>query len=195
MQFPDLAAGVGQPLLILGESGTGKTTLLHLLAGILKAREGQVFIENTDLEQLSGRQLDRFRGENIGLIFQQPHFVEALSVADNLALANYLPGRDVDRARIRELLATLGLEDKADRKPRQLSVGEQQRVAIARALMNRPRLLLADEPTSALDDRNCEAVVQLLQQAAADAQSALVIVTHDNRLKSAFDQHLILSAA
>lgn len=193
IQFPDLLASPGQPLLVLGESGSGKTTLLHLLGGLLRPQVGSVEVAGQDLATLSGRRLDRFRGKNIGIVLQQPHFVEALTVGENLQLASYLPGVSVPAERKAMLLNDLGISNKVNKSPRNLSVGEQQRVAIARALMNQPDVLLADEPTSALDDKNCAAVVELLRHASAEVGATLVIVTHDNRLKDQFDHQLILA--
>ena len=191
--FPDIATQKGSPLLVLGESGTGKTTLLHLLGGLLRPQSGSIRIGDTDLAKLSGRSLDQFRGQNIGIVFQQPHFVEALSVKENLLLANYLPGKKLDPSRAEDLLQKLGVSSSSAKSTNRLSVGEQQRVAIARALMNKPRILLADEPSSALDDKHCEAVVALLREAAELAGASLIIVTHDNRLKSQFDHQIHLA--
>lgn len=193
IQFPDLTATPGQPLLVLGESGSGKTTLLHLLGGLLRSQAGTIEVAGQDLAKLSGKGLDRFRGKNIGIVLQQPHFLEALTVGENLQLASYLPGVSVPSDRKATLLNDLGISNKVNQSPRNLSVGEQQRVAIARALMNQPDVLLADEPTSALDDKNCEAVLKLLRQASAEVGATLVIVTHDNRLKDQFDHQLTLA--
>lgn len=193
IQFPDLTASPGSPLLVLGESGSGKTTLLHLLGGLLQIQSGSIEVAGQNLANLSGRELDRFRGKNIGIVLQQPHFLEALSVGENLQLASYLPGVSVPADRKAMLLDDLGIRNKVNKSPRNLSVGEQQRVAIARALMNQPDVLLADEPTSALDDKNCEAVLKLLRHASAEVGATLVIVTHDNRLKDQFDHQLILA--
>ncbi|MEM6345431.1 MAG: ATP-binding cassette domain-containing protein [Bacteroidota bacterium] len=184
IQFPDISCAPGESLLILGRSGTGKTTLLQLLAGIRKPDQGSVFIGQTDLTQMSQRELDLFRGQNIGLVFQQSHFVRSLSVKENLLLAQRLAGVNKDLERIQFLLSRLELADKLDQKTQNLSVGEQQRVAIVRAILNKPRLILADEPTSALDDENCDEVFRLLSIQAQQEEAALIIVTHDNRLKS-----------
>lgn len=190
--FPDLACAAGETLLITGASGTGKTTLLHLLGGLLPPSSGQVEIDRTDLSKLSGRPLDRFRGRHIGIVFQQAYFVAALSVFDNLLLAGWLSQRKKDAAKARGLLERLSIAEQAAKKPAQLSIGQQQRAAIARALMGDPALLLADEPTSSLDDRNAQTVADLLREQAQQAGAALIIVTHDQRLKQRFNQHIEL---
>ncbi len=190
--FPDLTASAGHPLLILGQSGVGKTTLLHLLAGLLSPQKGSILIGDTDLVGLSTRALDRFRGQHIGIVFQQTHFVQALTVGRNLQLAQYLAGSRQDGQRIKDLLARLGLATKLDQPTHRLSLGEQQRVSIARAVLNRPQLLLADEPTSALDDHNATEVIDLLADTAWEAEAALVIVTHDQRLKERFGNRVEL---
>ncbi|GAB4414724.1 MAG: ATP-binding cassette domain-containing protein [Bacteroidia bacterium] len=191
-RFPDFETRRGEPFLILGESGRGKTTLLHLLAGLLRPQSGHVYVAGQDLGRFSNRQLDRFRGRHIGLVFQRAHFIDALSVAENLALAQSLAGLKPDPARIHDLLGRLSVQHKAQALPRRLSMGEQQRVAIARALVNRPGVVLADEPTSSLDDRNTAQVIDLLEEQSAQDQATLVIVTHDKRLKSRFAQSLTL---
>lgn len=185
-RFPNLSCGAGARLLILGESGKGKTTLLHLVAGILRPHSGVVTIAGQSTLAMRARALDRFRGQHVGIVFQTAHFVESLNVLDNLILPHYLTGRRLDRAYGREVLNRLGIGDKANRQPSSLSTGEQQRVAIARAVMNRPALILADEPTSALDDRHAAEVIALLEEQADSTGAALVIVTHDNRLKERY---------
>jgi len=184
--FPDLNVGREEVLLMLGRSGSGKTTLLHLLAGLMSPTEGKVTVSGKDLSTLSGRGMDAFRGKNIGLVFQQPLFIRSVNVMENLQLARTLAGLDADENRARQLLDELGMTDKASQMPQSLSIGERQRVSIARALMTSPGLLLADEPTSALDDENCHRVAELLQGAATRHGAALVIVTHDRRLKDRF---------
>jgi len=190
--FPDIELDSGQNLLILGESGIGKTTLLHLLAGLLRPRQGDVELMGTVLNKLSSSRLDQFRGRHIGLVFQRPHFINALSVQENLLLIQYLAGKPQDKKRIREVLEGLGIGRKYKEKPTNLSQGEQQRAAIALAVVNHPQLLLADEPTSSLDDKNCLKVVSLLKEQAAATRSQLIIITHDQRLKHHFNNTLRL---
>jgi lipoprotein-releasing system ATP-binding protein len=181
--FPDLSCAPGEALLITGQSGCGKTTLLHLLAGILRPKVGTVHIGATDLSQLSAAATDRFRGQNIGLVYQRPHFLAALSVFDNLLLPPFFGHKPSSKKAITELAEHLGIGHTLHQLPARLSVGEQQRASIARALVNHPKLILADEPTSALDDINCETVIRLLTEQAREQEAALVIVTHDGRLK------------
>jgi len=155
---------------------------LQLLAGLRKPTAGMVKVQDQDLAALTGRELDRFRGRTIGMVFQTAHFLRALTVEENLSVAMQLAGKTVDRQRINELLRALGLGDKAKSRPDRLSVGQQQRVAIARAVVNQPAVILADEPTSALDDQSTRQVLDLLRQQADAVNAALLIVTHDNRL-------------
>ncbi|MEO0338687.1 MAG: ABC transporter ATP-binding protein [Bacteroidota bacterium] len=192
LSFPDIQCDTGEQWLLLGQSGSGKTTLLHLLAGLRTPTSGSVEINGTAIQNLSNQNLDRFRGQNIGVIFQQSHFVRSLSVQENLVLAQRLAGLNVDKAFIKEVLEHLNVDHKLNASTKQLSVGEQQRVNIARALVNRPTVILADEPTSALDDVNTDQVISLLQKEAAAANATLLIVTHDNRLKSIFDKQIEL---
>jgi putative ABC transport system ATP-binding protein len=179
-------------LLLLGESGTGKTTLLHLLAGMLRPSTGSVIVDQQDLTRLRKAEADRFRGARIGIVFQTAHFVESLTVEDNLILPQYLSGRTVNRLKAAELLRRMNLHHKLKQSPKALSIGEQQRVAIARALINEPVMVLADEPTSALDDKNARQVIDLLEEQASLTGAALVIVTHDQRLKDRFAQRVTL---
>ncbi|WP_420458101.1 ABC transporter ATP-binding protein [Neolewinella sp.] len=184
--FPDLHIAVGEPTLLLGPSGSGKSTWLHLLAGILTPESGRMELDDTDYAQLSGAALDQFRGRHIGIILQRAYFLEALSVRENLAIARRTAGLPANDTVLNITLDQLGIAHYATKRPRQLSVGEQQRVTIARALVNRPKLILADEPTSALDKGNAHRVSTLLRSRAAELGAALVVVTHDERLRPNF---------
>ena len=190
--FPDIKCAAGETLLIAGGSGKGKTTLLHLLGGLLRPQSGNVDIDGTSLSKLSERQLDRFRGQNIGIILQESHFVASLSVLDNVLLASWLATGKKHVGKAQNILDQLGLGDQMHKQTSQLSIGQQQRVSIARALINQPRLLLADEPTSSLDDQNAASVAQLLSGLATDFGAALIIVTHDQRLKDRFTNTISL---
>ena len=190
--FPDIHVSNGNALLITGSSGKGKTTLLHLLGGLLKADSGLVGIRGTDITALRGKHLDQFRRNNIGIIFQQAHYIASVSVVDNLLLASNIAGKKQQRERAMQLLNLLGIAEKAKKKPGVLSLGQQQRLSIARALMNYPNLLLADEPTSSLDDNNCLKVTELLLAESRHSNAALIVVSHDQRLQSLFNQKIVL---
>lgn len=193
LSIPQLEVKDDEHLMILGKSGSGKTTLLHILGGLLAPSSGKVIIGQSDLYELSAAQRDKYRGQNIGLIFQKPHLISALTVEDNLLLAQYLSGTAKDKGRVKEVLIELDLGEKLHKRVKQLSQGEQQRVTIARALINRPRVILADEPTASLDDDNALRVIQLLKGRAEAYQAALVIATHDQRVKEEFDVQLNLT--
>ena len=192
LQFPDIDCKKGEHWLLLGQSGSGKTTLLHLLGGLLSPKGGVVNIDGTNIANLKGSALDRFRGQRVGIIFQKAHFVKSLTVEENLLLAQQLAGAPASKTRIRELLERLNVGHKHRSKPDRLSAGEQQRVAIARALVNQPAIILADEPTSALDDVDCDEVIHLLEEQAAAVSATLLVVTHDSRLKAAFRNQIHL---
>lgn len=190
--FPNMTIEKGKHHLILGKSGCGKTTLLHILAGILQPQSGIVKILDQEIYQLSERKRDAFRGQYIGIVFQQAHLIPSLTVYQNIAIAGYLGQKKIADAEINALLMRLNIADKKRSFPAQLSQGEQQRVAIARALIHRPALIFADEPTSGLDDDNCEQVIRLFIEEAKHCDSTLIIVTHDNRLKNRFDNRIVL---
>ena len=190
--FPDIDLPSKEDLLILGPSGVGKTTLLHLLAGLLPPKEGDIFIGNSCLNRLTRKQLNCFRGEHIGLIFQKMYFIKSLTLLENLILRERLSKKKSDRYRREELIMHLGLADVQNKKVYQLSEGQQQRLSIALGVIHKPKVILADEPTSNLDDINCEIVISLLKKEAQICKSNLVIITHDQRVKSHFKNHIIL---
>jgi putative ABC transport system ATP-binding protein len=179
-------------VLVVGPSGCGKTTLLHLIAGLLAPTSGSVVVDGQDLAALSPPERDRFRGRHIGIVLQQFHLLPTLTAMQNLLVAQSIAGLPVDRNAARIMLEALGVDERVDAYPHQLSVGQQQRVAIARALVNHPKLLLADEPTSNLDDEACTAVADLLLRATQQHAVSLVIATHDSRLKSKIPRQLAL---
>ncbi|MBX2876482.1 MAG: ATP-binding cassette domain-containing protein [Saprospiraceae bacterium] len=192
LDFPNILCQKGESWLVLGQSGSGKTTLLHLLGGLLPPTSGTIEVGGTNIAQLSPSQLDQFRGKHIGIIFQQAHFIRALTVGENLKVAQQLAGLPIDMGKVTTFLERLNIGDKINKKTDELSVGEKQRVAIARALINQPAIILADEPTSALDDKNCNEVVQLLEEQAAAVEATLLVVTHDGRLKDKFSNQILM---
>ena len=179
-------------VLVVGPSGCGKSTLLHLIAGLLLPVDGRVVVAGQDLAALAPSARDRFRGRNIGIVLQQFHLLPTLTTLQNLLVAQSIAGLTADRAAAHATLSALGVDDRVDAYPHQLSVGQQQRVAIARALVNRPKLLLADEPTSNLDDEACASVAELLLDAAQRQGVSLLIATHDSRLKARIPRQLAL---
>jgi len=189
--FPDINLGKNENLLIIGSSGIGKTTLLHLLAGLLESNSGSINLYGQDISNLTQHQIDKFRGQNIGIVFQKPHFVNSLTVKENLQLAQYL-GNKEDQNRIIDILSSLDILDKENKKPKKLSQGEKQRASIAMAIVNSPKLILADEPTSSLDDENCDRVIKLLKKQASEFKAQLIVITHDNRLKKHFKKSIKL---
>lgn len=188
--YPEISLEGGESMLVLGNSGSGKTTLLHLLAGLLKPSVGSIEIGSE--RKVLSEQNDRFRGQNIGVVFQQPYFVKSLSVEKNLRVAQSMAGAEIDVARVDQLLQQLGLEGRGQASIGDLSTGELQRVSIARALINKPQVVLADEPTASLDDQNCEKVIRLLEEACRDVGSSLIVVTHDKRLEGRFTKSIRL---
>ncbi len=192
LQLEHFALEAQSNVLVVGPSGCGKTTLLHLIAGLLVPTAGSVVVDGQDLSALSPRARDRFRGRHIGIVLQQFHLLPTLTAVQNLLVAQSIAGLPVDRSAALAMLASLGVDERVDAYPHELSVGQQQRVAIARALVNRPKLLLADEPTSNLDDEACEAVADLLLRATQQHAVSLLIATHDSRLKSRIPRQLAL---
>lgn len=190
--FPDISCNDKETLLILGQSGRGKTTFLHLLALLLQPDSGNIHIAGHTLSGLSSSERTNIRAKNLGIIYQRAHFVSALSVLDNILLSNYLAGNKQDKEKATYLAEQLGFAEHLDKKTTQLSQGEQQRVSIARALMNNPNVILADEPTSNLDDNNCQKVIELLKKQSSLIGASLVVVTHDQRLKDEFPNQVFL---
>jgi putative ABC transport system ATP-binding protein len=190
--MPNLYCSAGSTILITGDSGKGKTTYLHILAGILQPTTGEITIDGTNILALSESKRDAFRGQNIGVVFQKAHFVSALTVLENLEMASWLASGKKNTDRAIELLEKLDIAKHANKLPSKLSIGQQQRVSIARALMNKPKVLLADEPTSSLDDKNANKVIDLLTSLSKEYKAALVIVTHDARIKEKFINQITL---
>lgn len=175
-----------------GESGLGKTTLLHLIAGILKPDSGSIKLAGREASTLSEPQRDRLRATTLGYIFQTFNLLPAFTCLENVLLGmSFGPG--VDRPFAEALLRRVGLGDRLGHHPRQLSTGQQQRVAVARALANRPKLVLADEPTGNLDHANAQEALKLIREACAENAAALLLVSHDRETLAQFDTVFELS--
>ena len=193
-EVPEWRAGAGEAWLLAGQSGSGKSTVLHILAGLMLPTAGSVVVNGTDIATFGEGERDRFRGRNVGLVPQRLHLVGALDVRDNLRLARTLAGLPADDARITALLEAVGVAELAQRFPAQLSQGQAQRVAIARAVVNRPALLLADEPTANLDDAHAAQALELLRGQAIEAGATLVVASHDARVRSLLPHSYALPA-
>ncbi len=180
----DFAQEQGEHRLLLGPSGSGKTSLINMIAGLRVPDAGRVTVDGEPMSELSAPQRDDLRRRKIGVIFQTLRLISALTVHQNLALAQRLSGAPRDKAAIDGLLDAVGIAHRAHQLPRRLSQGEAQRAAIARALVAKPVLLIADEPTSALDDANAARVAQLLLDTANANGSTLLVATHDARLQA-----------
>ena len=188
----DLAVARGQRVAITGPSGSGKTTLLLLLAGLEQPESGAVEIDGVRVDRLDADELADLRRDHIGIVFQSFHLVPSLSALENVSLPLEIAGKAGARERARELLHAVGLSERLEHYPAQLSGGEQQRVAIARALSRAPKLLLADEPTGNLDDRTGESVAELLFRLNERENATLVLVTHNSALAARCDRMLRL---
>jgi putative ABC transport system ATP-binding protein len=186
----DLTLWHRQFVAVVGPSGSGKSTLLHLLAGLDQPDAGEVVIGGTRVAGLSDDELTDLRRERIGLVFQFFHLMPSLSAWENVALPVLLAGHRIrdGRERAMDLLGHVGLADRADHRPAELSGGQLQRVAVARAFMNDPRVLLADEPTGSLDSSSGALVVDLLADLCRTLGSAVVVVSHDDRVGAAADR-------
>ena len=181
----------GEWIAITGPSGSGKTTLINILGGLDSPTSGVAVVDGTDVARLDETGLTRFRAEKIGFIFQQFHLVSYLTALENVMLAQYFHST-TDEAEARAALARVGLADRVEHLPSQLSGGEQQRVAVARALINHPKLILADEPTGNLDEANEETVIRLFQELHAEGHTILM-VTHDPAISRLADRKIDLA--
>ena len=190
--FPNITIGNQENLLILGKSGIGKTTLLHLLSGLLKPSKGKIFIDKIDISTLKNNKLDTFRGEKIGLVFQKKHAIQSLNVLENLQARLFFSEKSIENQKIEDLLVQLGLAELKKHKINQLSEGQLQRLGIALAVIHDPQIILADEPTSSLDDENCKIVIELLINQAKQSNANLIVITHDHRIKSFFQESITL---
>jgi ABC-type lipoprotein export system ATPase subunit len=177
----------GDQLALRGESGSGKTTFLNLIAGILAADSGEVILDGAKMSALKESGRDRLRAEKLGYIFQTFNLLQGYTILENVTLGMSFGPRGVDRAHAQELLKRVGLDAWQNHFPRQLSTGQQQRVAVARALANRPKLVLADEPTGNLDRRRARESLQLIREVCGENGAALLVVSHDERMLAQFE--------
>ena len=184
----------GEIVMVTGPSGSGKTTMLQIAGCLIRPTSGCVEVGGRDMSEASESERLEARRRHLGFVFQSFHLLAALPVVENVALALRLRRQPIDQGRVHEILETLGIGSKARKYPRDLSGGERQRVAIARALVGAPDLILADEPTSQLDSNSAATVGRLLQQAAHEFQTAVVVTTHDPRLGSIADRKVALEA-
>ena len=186
LDVPDFTLKAGEQAVLLGRSGCGKTTLLHVIAGISSADAGVIEIDGVDIAKLDEAQRDRVRAEKIGYIFQTFNLLSGFTALENVILGmTFAHGKRDDR-RAKELLDRVGLSHRLKHKPGTLSVGEQQRVAVARALANRPRLLLADEPTASVDPKHQQQVIDLIRSTCQEESVAIFLVTHAPEVASQF---------
>lgn len=188
----DIAINKGEIVSIVGSSGAGKSTLLHILGSLDKADKGEIVLNGQHLELLSGRKLSAFRNKHIGFVFQFHHLLPEFTALENVCIPGWIAGDKKKEVVIKaaELLKTLGLEDRLENKPQQLSGGEQQRVAVARALINNPSIVMADEPTGNLDSANAKELHQLFIDLRNKFDQTFLIVTHNEELAKMSDRIL-----
>ena len=184
----DLHIGTGEAIGLVGPSGSGKTTLLMVLAGLERADTGSIVVAGEDLTRLDEDALARFRGRNVGIVFQSFHLISTMTALENVAVPLELAGDPAAFERAREELAEVGLAERLNHYPAQLSGGEQQRVALARALAPNPAILVADEPTGNLDEATGKQIIELLFKGHVERGTTLILVTHDNALAQRCDR-------
>jgi putative ABC transport system ATP-binding protein len=187
VDVPKFSLNDGEQMALHGSSGSGKTTFLNLIAGILKADSGSVTIAGANLSSLSEAERDLVRANSIGYVFQTFNLLQGYSALENVLLGMMF-GAGADRGRAMELLRRVGLEHRMNHRPREMSVGQQQRVAVARALANRPKLVLADEPTGNLDHKNAEHALSLIRTVCRENGAALLLVSHDRDVLKQFEK-------
>lgn len=188
LDIPEWAVDKGEQTVVVGSSGCGKTTLLHIIAGILRPTEGHVLIDGWDIPVMSEAERDQFRARSIGYVFQTFNLLPAFSAIENVMLGMAFAAGHGNRRRAKELLDRVGLSHRMHHRPGQLSVGEQQRVSVARALANNPRIVLADEPTANVDAGNQQQVIDMIRQTCEEEGVALILVTHAPEVAKQFDR-------
>ena len=186
VDVPEFEMAAGDQIALSGRSGMGKTTFLNLIAGILKPDAGTIQINGTDIAPLSESRRDLIRARQIGYVFQTFNLLQGYSAIENVMLGMAFGGQ-ADKEHARNLLKRVGMADRLDYKPRQLSVGQQQRVAVARALAGRPKLVLADEPTGNLDPALADEAMALIQEICRENEAALLVVSHDRAIAERFE--------
>lgn len=187
VDVPRFELNDGQQVALEGQSGSGKTTFLNLIAGILRADAGKIVLAGEEMTALPESERDLLRAETIGYVFQTFNLLQGFTAVENVLLGMAF-GKGADRGRAEHLLERVGLKERMDYRPRQMSVGQQQRVAVARALANNPKLMLADEPTGNLDFRNAQEALQLIRQTCKENGAALLLVSHDREALKLFDE-------
>jgi ABC-type lipoprotein export system ATPase subunit len=188
LDIPEFSLVPGEQMALIGRSGCGKTTLLHVISGISKPDTGKVQIDGLDITRLSEAGRDRFRAEKIGYVFQTFNLLPGFSALENVLLGMTFATGKHDRSRANQLLERVGLARRASHTPDKLSVGEQQRVAVARSLANKPKLLLADEPTANIDPGHQQQVVDLIRKTCHEENVALLVVTHAMEVANQFSR-------
>jgi len=187
VDVPRFQLADGEQAAVRGASGSGKTTFLNLIAGILQADQGSIMVAGQEMTKLSESGRDRLRSKTIGYVFQNFNLLQGYTALENVMLG-MLFGPGVDKARARNLLERVGLLHRMTYRPSQLSIGQQQRVAVARALANRPKLVLADEPTGNLDQRHAGEALELIRETCRENGAALLLVSHDPAVLALFDR-------
>ena len=182
----------GDLVAVIGDSGSGKSTLLHLLAGVDKPTSGEIYIQDKNITKLGKEELTVFRRRNIGVIYQFFNLLPNISVRKNILLPLLLDNKREDKNYFDEIISTLGIEEKLERFPKQLSGGEQQRAAIARSLLTRPAIVLADEPTGNLDQKTTESIFDLIKQLNHEQNIAFLLVTHDLNLAQKLSRRFVI---
>lgn len=177
----DLSVEKGEFAAIVGASGSGKSTLLHILGSVDRPTEGKVIVEGTDISSMNPTQAAIFRRRKVGLVYQFYNLIPTLTVEKNILMPLLLDKRTVDREYFKQVITSLGIQDKLDALPSQLSGGQQQRTAIARALIYRPAILLADEPTGSLDRKNSREIIDLLKLSNRNLEQTILLITHDEK--------------
>ncbi|HEX2787142.1 MAG TPA: ABC transporter ATP-binding protein [Ignavibacteria bacterium] len=178
LNIPSFILQEKEQLAIYGRSGSGKSTFLNVVSGILKPDSGSVIVNNTDITKLDESHRDKFRAQNFGFVFQTFNLLQGFTALENVLLGMTFAGKP-NKSFASEMLEYVGLKNKLKNKPAELSVGEQQRVAIARAIVNNPKIILADEPTANLDAKNSENVIELIKKVCDEKNISLVLVSHD----------------